>query len=92
MQIKFSGKTKHSNSKGIKCQPNGIKCDFNVTPIKRDSNVTLESNASQMELSENIKYPCWSTFFIVAAFLTNISALTLAPEIPVTLLHPLALG
>ena len=55
MQIKFSGKTKHSNSKGIKCQPNGIKCDFNVTPIKRDSNVTLESNASQMELSENIK-------------------------------------
>ena len=29
---------------------------------------------------------------LVAAFLTNISALTLAPEIPVTLLHPLALG
>ena len=50
--------------------------------------VDLENKVSRVHQHS----PCWSTFFIVAAFLTNISALTLAPEIPVTLLHPLALG
>lgn len=34
---------------------NGIKCDCNVAPTKWESNVALESNVNQMELSANIK-------------------------------------